>query len=195
MPGYHVTVGYMPYRFRPEAIGPGYYAMCSRRAAALGQPMPEFINGSMVLCSSPSQKLQDYDVIIRETPWVIPWCDWGSEVALAGPIRNASGWLPTQLPPVEDQLWWQQHDILSLVRFVAGLFEVPCKLHYYFGNYLGGVDCYVHYKEEMSRKWTFDHYSVLDIWEPSFYNVAKQYQHRGRVEQPHWLVAPRIASL
>ena len=42
---------------------------------------------------------------------------------------------------------------------------------------------------------TFDHYSVLDIWEPSFYNVARQYQHRGRVEQPHWLVAPRIASL
>ena len=194
MQGFHVTVGYLPYRYRPEAIGPGYYDMCARRAATEGKPMPEFINGSMVLCSTPSQQLQDYQVIIRETDWQQPWCEWGAEVAIAGPICTASRWLPTQLPPAED-LFWRRHEILQLVRFVAGLFEVPCKLHYYFKNYLGAVDCYVHYQDQMSRKCIFDYYSVLDIWDPSYYNVAKQYHYRGRVEKPHWLVAPRIASL
>ena len=130
--------------------------------------------------------------MIRETTWENPGHEWGSEVAMCGPLALAGRWLPTELPPTSDELWWDIHDIRDVVKFVAGLFDVPCKLHYYFKNYAGTVDCYVHYKEQMSRKWCFEHYSVLDIWDPTYYNVAKDYRYRGRVDNPEWLFpAPR----
>ena len=227
MPGYHVTVGYMPYRYRPDAIGPGSLAICAARARARGQPMPEFIDGSLMLCSTSTQRLEDYVVTIRETSWELPWCDWGSEVALAGPILGASRFLPTELPPADD-LWWQQRDPTTLVKELAGLYSVPCKLHYYFCNYQGGVppletytsmcvwrrtkfsaaehlevqvswfagvDCYVHYKHEFSRCYVFDHYSVLDIWQPTYFNVARNYVYRGRAEHLSWLLPPRISAM
>ena len=194
MPGFHLTVGYLPYRFRPQAIGPGYYEMCSRRAYEMGKPMPEYIDGSMVLCSSPSQKVKDYQVIIRDSSWEIPWYDWGSEVAMAGTMSGMSRWLPTELPPPED-VYWEQYDLLHLIRFIAGLFLGPSKIHYYFKNYEGTVDCFVHYNHEMSRGWTFDHYKVLDIWDPAYYNVGKNYVYQGRVSNPHWLTMPRTACL
>ena len=98
--------------------------------------------------------------MIRETTWENPGHEWGSEVAMCGPLALAGRWLPTELPPTSDELWWDIHDIRDVVKLVAGLFDVLCKLHYYFKNYAGTVDCYVHYKEQMSRKWCFEHYSA-----------------------------------
>ena len=138
MPGYHVTVGYIPYRFRPSAISPQYRAFCAARARALGQPEPEFIEGSLMLSSTPTQRLKRYEMTIRETSWTVPQCDWGSEVAFGGPIVECSRFLPTQLPPAGD-LWWEQHDITTFVKWLAALYGGTCKVHYYFCNYLGGV--------------------------------------------------------
>ena len=194
MPGFHVTVGYLPYSYRPEAIGPGYVQMISARAAALGQPIPSVINGSMVLCSTSSQQPQDYQVIIRESKWNVPWHDWGTEVAMAGPLAYSSSWMPDRLPPLHDRLFWDAHDIRDLVRLVAGLFGVPCKLHYYYKNYDNTVDCYIHYKDQMSRKSCFEHYTVCDIYDPTFYNVARDYRYRGVVDHPEW-VSPSTRSM
>ena len=99
MPGFHVTVGYLPYRFRPSSISQQYRTFCRERADALGQVEPEWIEGSLMLCSTPAQKLERYELTIRETPWTVPHCDWGSEVAYGGPIVDCARFLPIQLPP------------------------------------------------------------------------------------------------
>ena len=138
MPGYHVTVAYMPYRFRPGDISPECRAMYAERALARGQAEPEFVQGSLMLCSTRTQHLQDYDVTVRSADWQVPWHDWGSEMAIAGPLFLASRLFPMQLPPAGD-LWWRQRDITTLVKELAGLYDVPCKVHYYFCNYQGGV--------------------------------------------------------
>ena len=53
----------------------------------------------------------------------------------------------------------------------------------------------MHYKDDFARSDVFDHYRVLDIWEPCFYNVARRYERRGRAQQPTWLLAPRISAM
>ena len=138
MPGFHVTVGYLPYRFRPSSISPQYRTFCRERADALGQVEPEWIEGSLMLCSTPAQKLERYELTIRETPWTVPHCDWGSEVAYGGPIVDCARFLPIQLPPAGD-LWWQQRDLTMFVKELAGHYSGHCKVHYYFNNYQGGV--------------------------------------------------------
>ena len=138
MPGFHVTVGYLPYRFRPSAISPQYRSMCRERAFSLGQPEPEWIEGSMVLSSTPSQRLEHYEVTIRDTPWTVAQCQWGSEVYFGGPICECARFLPTQLPPPGD-LFWEKHTITTFVKLLAAFYEAPCKVHYYFNNYQGGL--------------------------------------------------------
>ena len=53
----------------------------------------------------------------------------------------------------------------------------------------------MHYKDEFARSDVFDHYRVVDIGSPSYWNVAQVYEFRGRVPQPTWLLPPRIAAL
>ena len=60
---------------------------------------------------------------------------------------------------------------------------------------VAGVDVYMHYNDEFARSDVFDHYRVVDIGSPSYWNVAQVYEFRGRVPQPTWLLPPRIAAL
>ena len=49
------------------------------------------------------------------------------------------------------------------------------------------MDCYVQYRNEIFRGYEYLHYAVTDIWNSSYFNAARGYEFRGRVEQPAWL--------
>ena len=48
------------------------------------------------------------------------------------------------------------------------------------------MDCYVQYQNEFRLGYEYDHYSVRDIWEPSYFNVARAYEFKGKVEREEW---------
>ena len=57
------------------------------------------------------------------------------------------------------------------------------------------MDCYVQYQNEFFRGYEYDHYSVRDTWEPSYFNLVRRYVYRGRVEQPAWLRPQLLARM
>ena len=48
------------------------------------------------------------------------------------------------------------------------------------------MDCYVQYGQEF-RGIEYLHYAVTDIWEPSYFNVARAYEFKGKVEREEWM--------
>ena len=138
MPGYHVTVAYMPYRFSPGAISPEFGTMFAERAHQRGEAVPDTIDGSIMIYSTRTQKLEDYEVIVREAPWRVPWHDEGMLMSIGGSLVDASRFFPITFPPRGD-LWWTQRDVAVLTKELAGFYGMPFKVHYYFFNYHGGA--------------------------------------------------------
>ena len=138
MPGYHVTVAFMPYRFSPGAISPQFRAMIAERARQRGEAEPETIHGSLMIASTPTQQLEDYEVWVRETDWRVPWHEDGKVVEWVGSIGGASRLFPMPFPPPGHR-WWSLRDVAVLTRELSGYYGMSCKVHYYFCNYHGGV--------------------------------------------------------
>ena len=49
------------------------------------------------------------------------------------------------------------------------------------------MDCYVQCGQEFLRGIEYLHYAVTDIWEPSYFNVARAYEFKGKVEREEWM--------
>ena len=138
MPGYHVTVAFMPYRFSPVSISPQFRARIAEGARQRGETEPGTILGSLMIASTPTQQLEDYEVWVRETDWRLPWDEDGKVAECIGSIGGASRLFPMPFPPPGD-LWWSQRDVAVLSLELSRFYGMPCKVHYYFGNYDGGV--------------------------------------------------------
>ena len=136
MPGYYVSVTYMPYRFAPGAMSPEFRASIAEGARLGGEAVPATMLGSLMLVSTPTQRLEDYEVWIREQDWRLPWDGQGSECL--GPIAGTTGLFPMSFPFPGD-FFWSQRDVALLSLELSGFYGMPCKVHYYFGNYDGGV--------------------------------------------------------
>ena len=136
MPGYHVSATYMPYYFAPGSMSAEFQETIGTEARLRGQAVPPTIVGSLMLVSTQSQRLEDYQVWIRAQNWLCPWDDQASECL--GPISETSRLFPIPFPAAGDP-YWLQRDAAILSLQLAGFYGVPCKAHYYFSNYDAGV--------------------------------------------------------
>ena len=188
MPGYYVSATFMPYYFSPGSMSAEFQESLDE-ARMRGVSVPATMLGSLMLVSTPSQRLEDYVVYIRAQNWLSPWDDIAAECL--GPICETSRLFPIPFPARCD-LWWSQRDAAILSQELAGFYGVPCKAHYYFANYLGSVDCYVQYGPQFRDGIEYDHYSVSDISEPSAFNVARAYEFKDKVVREEWRRAYRV---
>ena len=138
MPGFHCTVAFMPFPMSPGAISPEFRAVFAERARERGEMEVETIIGSLAFASTPSQRLEDHEVWVRESDWRVPWHEDGKAFQWLGPIVGAGRLFGSAFPPAGD-LWWSQRDVAILARELSGRYEMPCREHYYFGSFHGGV--------------------------------------------------------
>ena len=173
----------MPYYFAPGSMSAEFQETIGTDARLRSQAVPPTIVGSLMLVSTQSQRLEDYQVWIRAQNWLLPWDDKAAECL--GPISETSRLFPIPFPAAGDP-YWLQRDAAILSFQLAGFYGVPCKAHYYFANYDGGVDCYVQYGQQFRDGIHYEHYAVGGIWEPSYFNMARDYVYQGTVERPEW---------
>ena len=48
------------------------------------------------------------------------------------------------------------------------------------------MDCYVQYGQQFRDGIEYELYSVGDIWEPTYFNIARDYVYKGKVEREEW---------
>ena len=189
MPGYYVSVTYLPYIFAPGEMSAEFQQAIGTEARLHGHSVPPTIVGSLMLVSTPSQRLEDYQVFIRAQNWLCPWDGPASECL--GPISETERLFPIPMPAAGEP-FWNQRDAAILSLQLAGFYGVPCKAHYYFANYEGGVDCYVQDGQHFVDGTEYLHYAVGNICEPSDYNMARDYVYKGKVGREDWRRSYRV---
>ena len=183
MPGYHVSVTYLPYVFAPGELGAEFQHAIFTEALRHGFMVPPTIVGSLMFVSTSSQLLEDYQVFVRAQSYLLPWD--GAACECLGPISQTDRLFPIPMPAAGAP-WWNQRDAAILTLELARFYGVPCKAHYYFANYQGGVDCYVQDGQYFVDGTEYLHYAVRDISEPSDYNKARDYVYQGKVVYEEW---------
>lgn len=183
MPGFHVSVTYLPYFFAPAELGTDFQHSIFAEAMRRGLTMPPTILGSLMLVSTPSQRLQDYQVFVRAQSYLLPWDGPGRESL--GSISQTNRLFPIPMPEVGAP-WWDERDAAILTLELARYYGFPCKAHYYFANYDGGVDCYVQEGQDFVEGTEYLHYAVRDIREPTDFFKAQDYVYKGKVVYPEW---------
>ena len=126
----------MPYYFAPGSMSAEFQETIGTEARLRGQAVPPTIVGSLLLVSTQSQRLEDYQVWIRAQNWLCPWDDQASECL--GPISEPERLFPIPFPVAGDP-FWNQRDAAILSLELAGFYGVPCKAHYYFSSWDGGA--------------------------------------------------------
>ena len=138
MPGFYCTAAFMACPLNPRSISPQFREVIRQRCWELGVAEPDTILGSVVLVSTPSQRLEDYEVWVREAPYDIPWDEAGKAIHFMGPLSGCGPLFGMVWPPAGDP-WWERTDVAILVRELSGAFLLPGQVHYYFATYSGGV--------------------------------------------------------
>ena len=183
MPGFHVSVTYLPYFFAPGELGAEFQHAIFTEALRHGFMVPPTIVGSLMLVSTSSQRLEDYQVFVRAQSYLLPWD--GAACECLGPISQTDRLFPIPMPAVGAP-WWNQRDAAILTLQLARFYGVPCKVHYYFANYQGGVDCYAQDGQYFVDGTEYLHYAVRDISEPTDYFKARDYVYQGKVVHEEW---------
>lgn len=138
MPGYHCTAAFMPYHIRLRAMPEHFRTTIWQRCAMEGTVVPETIVGSLVLISTPSQKVEDYQILIREAPIDFPWDVPGAAMHAPGLLADCGHLFGGSFPD-RGHRWWDLQDIAILAAELSSSQYGAIKVHYYFATWAGGV--------------------------------------------------------
>ena len=133
------TAAFMPFRVELRTMPEHFQNSVQRKCAMEGSAVPDAIIGSLMAYSMPpSQNLQDYQVIIRETPYEVPWDMDGCSMYFAGSLAECGYLWGTTFPDPRDP-WWALQDIAILAQELSSVQYGDVMVRYYFANWGGGM--------------------------------------------------------
>ena len=138
MVGYHCTAAFMPFRVVLRTMPEHFQNSVQQKCAMAGTAVPDAIIGSLMAYSTPSQNLQDYQIIIRESPFDVPWDVDGSSMYFAGPLADC-GYLWGSTFPDRRDPWWGLQDIAILAQELSSTHYGEVMVRYYFAHWGGGM--------------------------------------------------------
>ena len=133
------TAAFMPFRVVLRTMPEHFQNSVQRKCAMEGSAVPDAIIGSLMAYSMPpSQYLQDYQVIIRETPYEVPWDMDGCSMFFAGPLAECGYLWGITFPDPRDP-WWALQDIAILAQELSSVQYGDVMVRYYFASWFGGM--------------------------------------------------------